>query len=184
MIVNENVFSVFPEIHTDNLTLRNILHGDAKDIYSVYSDPEAMKYFGKHPMESISGAAEMVDTVAKAFSDHEGLRWGICFRNSDELIGTAGIWRIDKRHCRGEIGYELKREYWEKGIMTEAFKAIVDFGFNDLNLHTIEANTDPLNIASMKLLEKSGFVKEGYLKESYFFDGKFYDNVIYSIVRK
>lgn len=184
MTFNESVFHKFPVLETKNLTLRKILLTDQKEVYSIRSSKEAMKYFGKHPYKSPAEALGFVYSEVNAFQNHEGIRWAICLKNSDKLIGSAGFWRIDRRHLRGEIGYELLPEFWKKGIMYEALSAIINFGFEKMHFHSIEANTDPLNTASMKLLERLGFVKEGLLKESFYFDGKFYDNVLYSLVKK
>lgn len=100
------------------------------------------------------------------------------------MIGSGGIWRIQKDHLRGEIGYELSKEFWGNGIMTEALKEIVKFGFEKMNLHSIEANLDPENTGSVRLLEKLGFIREGYFAESYYFNGKFTDTGTYSLLNK
>lgn len=184
MTFNEQVFSEFPELETKNLKLRKILLSDQKDIFSIRSDPEAMKYFGKHPFKTAAEATGFIYSVINAFQNKEGIRWGITLKPSDKLIGSAGIWRIDRKHFRGEIGYELLPAFWNNGIMSEALTEIVKFGFEKMNLHSIEANTDPQNISSTKLLEKIGFKKEGELKESFFFNDKFYDNIIYSILKE
>ncbi len=175
-------FSRFPVLKTERLILRKILFSDETEIFSIYSDPEAMRHFGKHPFKTKVEAAGMIYKVVNAFQNKEGIRWGIAFKDTEKLIGSAGIWRLDMRHSRGEIGYELLPKHWGLGIMSEALKEILDFGFDKMGLHSMEANIDPENIASAKLLEKIGFRKEGYLRESYFFNNKFFDNVIYSLL--
>ena len=179
---NENVFNQFPYLATERLLLREISLDDAEDIFEIYSNEEVMKYFGKTTYKELSEAGKMAERCINAFKDKEGIRWGITYKNSDELIGSAGIWRIVKEHLRGEIGYDLKISQWNKGIMSEALKAIAEFGFSKMNLHTLEANIDPDNAASRKLLEKIGFIKEGYFRESYLQDGKFFDSEIYSML--
>ena len=91
---------------------------------------------------------------------------------------------MQPQHCRGEIGYALKPEYWGKGFMTEALKTIIDFGFHKMNLHSIEANVNPKNQKSKKLLKRLGFRKEAYFRENYLFEGKFLDSEIYSLLKK
>lgn len=184
MIFNEKVFYEFPVLETKNLSLRKILFGDQKEVFLLRSNKEAMKYFGKHPYKTLAEATGFVYSEVNAFQNHEGIRWAICMKNSSTLIGSAGFWRIDRKHLRGEIGYELLPEYWKRGIMYEALTEIINFGFNKMNLHSMEANTDPMNTASMRLLEKLGFIKEGLLKESFYFDGKFLDTVVFSLVKK
>ena len=91
---------------------------------------------------------------------------------------------MQKEHYRAEIGYLLHPDYQQKGIMDEALKAVIKYGFETMQLHSIEANVNPANAASMKLLEKNGFVKEAYFKENYFYNGQFLDSVIYSLLNK
>ncbi|HEY9362570.1 MAG TPA: GNAT family protein, partial [Chitinophagaceae bacterium] len=79
-------------------------------------------------------------------------------------------------------GYSLLPDHQRKGIMQEALKAVLDFGFNVLQLHSLEANASPENEASLKLLEKNNFIREGYFKENYFFEGRFSDTVTYSLL--
>ena len=85
-------------------------------------------------------------------------------------------------HCRAEIGYALKPEYWWKGYMYETISRMLRFGFENMKLHSIEANVNPANARSKKLLEKIGFKKEAYFRENYLFDNKFLDSIIYSLL--
>ena len=87
-----------------------------------------------------------------------------------------------KDHCRGEIGYALSPEFWGKGYMTEALNKMIDFAFNDLKLHSIEANVNPNNNSSIKLLKRCGFRKEAHYRENYLFNGEFIDSIIYSLL--
>lgn len=184
MIFNDNVFDEFPVITTERLLLREITPGDANEIFAIYSSDAAMKYFGKDTFKTIDQAQEMIERVRKGFRDREGIRWGISFKGSDKLIGSGGFWRLVKPHFRAEIGYDLHPDYWGKGLMSEAVKAMIEFGFGKMNLHSVEANTDPENAASARLLEKNGFVKEGIFRESYYYNGVFLDSHIYSLIKK
>ena len=104
--------------------------------------------------------------------------------DTKQMIGSIGLWRIDKAHYRGEIGYMLHHDHWGKGIMQEAIAAVIEFGFGPLKLHSIEAHINPANAASAGILEKNGFVREAYFKENYYFRGKFLDTAIYSLLKK
>ena len=98
------------------------------------------------------------------------------------MIGMAGLWRIMKEHHRAEIGYTLLPELWNKGLMSEVLKKIIHFGFYEINLHSIEANINPENLASKKVLEKAGFKQEAYFRQNYFYNGQFLDSAIYSLI--
>ena len=85
-----------------------------------------------------------------------------------------------KEHFRAEIGYMLDPQWQGKGLMQEVMDKLLDYGFSTLGLHSVEANVNPGNIASIRLLERNNFVREAYFRENYFYDGKFLDTLIYS----
>jgi ribosomal-protein-alanine N-acetyltransferase len=93
-----------------------------------------------------------------------------------------GLWRMDKENHRAEIGYLLDPEYQGRGLAAEALHAVLIYGFKELKFHAVEANVDPMNEASKKLLLKAGFVQEGYFRESYYFDGRFLDSAIFGLL--
>ncbi|MBK8551736.1 MAG: GNAT family N-acetyltransferase [Ignavibacteria bacterium] len=184
MKFNEEVFDSFPVLETERLILREITPGDVREIFAIRSSEEAMKYFGHNVYTSLTEADDMINAIVNGFKNKEGIRWGITLKGSEKLIGSGGPWRLLKEHLRCEIGYDLLPQYWKKGIMTEALREIIKFCFDKMNMHSIEANVDPDNIASVKLLEKLGFEKEGHLKESFYFNDVFTDTGIYSLIRK
>jgi ribosomal-protein-alanine N-acetyltransferase len=85
---------------------------------------------------------------------------------------------------RAEVGYLLSAEYHGQGIITETLQRVIQFGFEEMGLNSIEAVIDPENIASEKVLLKTHFEKEAYFKEHQFFEGKFLDSVFYSLLKK
>ena len=88
-----------------------------------------------------------------------------------------------EQHRRAEIGYTLVLEHFGKGLMSEALAAILLYGFEEMKLHSVEANLDPDNTKSAQLLTKNGFVKEGHSRENYFYNGKFTDTGSYGLLR-
>ena len=100
------------------------------------------------------------------------------------MIGSVSFHRIEKEHYRAEIGYMLHPQYWKKGIMNEALEKVIDYGFNELGLHSIEAHINPSNSASSNILLRNGFVKEAHFKENFYFNGSFRDTIIYSKLNK
>jgi len=115
---------------------------------------------------------------------NEGITWGISLKEDSKLIGTIGFWRMDKANYRAEIGYMLMPEMQGKGLMHEAISTSIRYGFEEMKLHSIEANVNPANLLSKKILEKNGFVQEAYFKENYYYNGRFLDSSIYSLVNK
>ena len=107
--------------------------------------------------------------------------WAIALKtNPSKLIGTICYWNIQKQNFRAEIGYVLHPQFWRMGIMKETINKVIEYGFNTMKLHSIEALIRADNAASAAVLESTGFVKEGYLKEEFYYRGKFMDTIIYS----
>ena len=102
---------------------------------------------------------------------------------TNTIIGRCGLHNWNKEHHRAEIGYNISDEnYKRKGLMTEAVSSIIDYGFNKLNLHRIEALVGSNNIPSLKIMENHNFTKEGLLRQHYNVADKYEDSIVYSIL--
>ena len=174
-------FTPFPEIKTERLLLRRMTPKDASVILFMRSNENVMKYIDRERTKSIEDAKSFLDKIDASLKTNNGIMWGITLKEKPgELIGNIGYWRLIKEHYRAEIGYMLHPSFWKKGIMKEALLRVIDFAFDEMNLHSIEANINPVNTASATLLEATGFIKEAYFKEDFFFNGAFHDTIIYS----
>ena len=182
--IDRSVFKSFPKLESERLIFRRMLLGDAKDMHQIRSNDDVMKFMDVKRTKSIEDAKELIRNSLDDYKNEKGISWGIMDKRSKSFMGYIGFFRIQPQHCRGEVGYVLKPEYWGKGFMTEALSTIVKFGFGKMNLHSIEANVNPKNKSSKKLLERLGFRKEAYFRENYLFDGKFFDSEIYSLLEK
>ena len=175
-------FFPFPDLQTARLQLRCINKKDADEIFSLRTDKQVLLFLDRDPMASNKEAFGFIEMALDGIKKNEGILWIITHKDSDKLIGTIGFWRIIKEHHRAEIGYQLTPPEWGKGIMKEALLKIIEYGFTNMLLHSIEANIHPDNSASKALLEACGFIKEGYFRESYHHNGKFSDSAIYSLL--
>jgi ribosomal-protein-alanine N-acetyltransferase len=175
-------FSPFPHILTQRLRLRKVVTTDASDIFSLRSDERVMEFLDRPMQKTMGDSRQLIKIITNGINNNEAITWAINLKNDPKLIGTIGFWRIIKEHFRAEIGYLLHPDYQGKGIMQEALEEVLDFGFRTLKLHSIEANVNPNNLASIKLLERNRFIKEAYFKENYYYDGKFLDTAIYSLI--
>ncbi len=174
-------FTPFPELTTDRLLLRRLTMDDAPAIFFLRSNETVLKYIGREPAASIEEAIAFIQRIDNAIDSNESILWGITLRdNPTEVIGTICYWRLQPENYRTEIGYALHPGHWRKGIMKEAIQKVLEYGFETMKLHSVEARTSGDNIASGAILEATGFVKEGHLKEEFFFRGEFSDSIIYS----
>lgn len=177
-------FNPFPNLESKRLVLRRMDKIDVKEIFAMRSDPEIMKYIPRPLAKNEEEALEHLALIDSGLEKNEAINWAITIKGSSKLVGIIGFYRTKHEDYRSEIGYILLPEVHGKGIASEAVEIVVEFGFNEMNLHSIEAVIDPENIASEKVLRKNGFVKEGHFKENGFFNGKFIDSVVYSRLNK
>lgn len=173
----------FPELCTERLLLREINEHDAPALLVQRSDTHIIRYLDREPDTTLTQTLALINLVKRNTADNTGITWGIVRKDApEELLGTIGLWRIIPEHHRAEIGYGLHSDYWQQGVMSEAMTKVLAFGFEMLKLHSVEANVNPHNQASRRLLEKHGFVQEAYFRQNYFFRGQFLDSVIYSLL--
>jgi len=182
--IDKSIFKSFPEFESERLLFRKLLLSDAKDLLLIRSNDAVMKYLDIARFESIADAEKMIRSVEESYKNENGINWGIVEKHSNNFIGYFGFWRMIPEHCRAEIGYALKPEYWGRGYMYETINRMVGFGFKNMNLHSIEANVNPDNEKSKNVLEKIGFKKEAYFRENYLFNNRFLDSIIYSLLEK
>jgi ribosomal-protein-alanine N-acetyltransferase len=174
-------FTPFPELATERLLLRKITMEDAPEIFFLRSDPAILQHLGKKPAATIKEAEEFIERVSNDILNNDGVIWAIALKEDPaKAIGTICFWRVDKGHYRAEIGYALIPACWQKGIMKEAIRTVLEYGFTVMGLHSIEARIGTGNIASAAVLESTGFVKEAHFREDFFYDGKFEDTIVYS----
>ena len=173
-------FSPFPILETERLILRRVLPSDVKEMFELRSNPETMKYIPRPLLTNHEEALAHIQMMEDKIETNEGINWAITLKGDDKMLGVIGHYRIKLEHYRAEVGYMILPEYHGKGITTEAVRCVVDYGFNTMQLHSIEGVIDPENVASEKVLQKCGFVKEAHFKENEFYDGKFIDAVVYS----
>lgn len=174
----------FPVLTTARLVLREITLDDAGFWMRNFSDPDVVELTAYEPPKDLEAArGEITQFCTRPFEERTGIRWGIALRGSRDLIGTLGYhaWVREGAH-RARMGYDLLREHRRKGIMTEAMRAALGYGFEVMGLHRIEVLTDPVNTASIRLAEGLGFHRDGVLRENTFFRGRFIDDVVFSLL--
>ncbi|MFZ1291460.1 MAG: GNAT family N-acetyltransferase [Melioribacteraceae bacterium] len=180
--INDNVFDQFPNIETKNLVLASFTIQDAKEIFKIRSDDRVTKYLDRDNHKTVDESQTMIEKIIHSYEDKSGINWIIREKALFEVVGYIGYWNLIRENVRAEIGYALKPEYWEKGIMSEVLLKIIEFGFKEFSLHSIMGNVNPQNKRSIRLLEKFGFKKEAHFREDYLYNGKYLDSEIYCLL--
>ncbi|MGD6854866.1 GNAT family N-acetyltransferase [Bacillus infantis] len=181
-LIKEKLKGSFPEIETARLLLRKVIMEDAEDILGYLSDAEVTKYYGIEPFADLDDARSEIGWYERILEEGTGVRWGISLKDGKGLIGSCGFLNMDSAHFRADIGLELDPACWNQGIGTEAITAIIQYGFEDLNLMRIQALIEPANLQSQRLFGKCGFIREGLLRNYEYSCGKFDDLLMFSII--
>jgi len=160
----KTLFPPFPVLETQRLILRALCPSDLDDLYEYASDHEIDHYVPWEHYENIDEARENLNMFLEQY-DKDGFgAWGIEHRTDQKLIGLINTSKPGYNR-RVEVGYAISRAYWGQGYATEALRAVIQFGFEKMELARIEAVVLPENIASARVLEKAGMQFEGLLRK-------------------
>ena len=178
-----NMFTHMPTITTKRLVLRPASMRDADDMYSWCSDPQVARYVLWDAHTSIRTTKNYLRYLIHQYRQGAPSTFVMEHRENGHAIGTIGFIWMDEQ-CRScEVGYSMSRDYWNRGLMTEALQALIEFCFLKLKLNRVEAQHDVRNIASGRVMEKAGMRYEGSLRQRVFNKGQFIDVALYAILR-
>lgn len=172
-----------PVLETERLCLRKLTMRDAADIYEYSRDPLVAKYVLWEAHRSVGESRTYLRYMLRKYRMNEPASWGIELKSTGKIIGTIGYMWIQTDNAAAEVGYSLARAHWGKGIMTEALKAVIDYGFTSLHLNRIEAIHEPANPASGAVMRKCGMQYEGRLRQKLYNKGRFVDVDMYAILK-
>lgn len=170
-------------LQTRRLDLRQPTADDAPALFSIFGDPGVTRYWSHPAFTEPAQAESLVTEILSLAAEGSLYQWVVALRASGEVVGTCTLARIDRMHRRAELGYALGRVHWGRGLASEAVAAVMRYAFERLDLHRLEADVDPRNAASLRLLERFGFRPEGLLRERYHVAGEIQDAAIHGLLR-
>ncbi|HBN54874.1 MAG TPA: GNAT family N-acetyltransferase [Stenotrophomonas sp.] len=173
-----------PELSSPRLRLREVRGDDAPALFAIHSDPQVMRYWSYPAWTEPAQAERKVADIQRQRRELDMLVWAIADARSDRLIGTCAVFAMHLEQGRAEIGYSLHPHWQGRGLASEALRMILRHLFEDMGLRRIEADIDPRNQASCRLVEKLGFVREGVLRERWHVNGELADTVLYGLLRR
>ncbi len=172
----------FPTIDLDDqYILREQTLEDTEAFFRYYTDHEVGQYILATKPSTLLEASKEVQYCRNLFYSKQGIYWTIAKKSDNQMVGAIGLY-MNNMHHRGEITYDLSREYWRKGIMQKTIRAVVDYALKEMKLCRVEAVARHDNIASINLLKKLGFAHEGTLKNYRYFDGRAWDIEMFAVV--
>lgn len=172
------------KIETNRLTIRLVEESDLPSLFAVNADDAVTRYLPYESWKSVADGEAWFSRAAARLAAGEAGQFVIVHRESRRVVGTCLLFRFEQSSARAEVGYVLAREYWGAGYMLEAMKAFVVFAFEQLGMRRLEAEIDPRNVSSARLLERLGFVREGLLRQRWAMKGEVTDSGFYGLLHE
>ena len=172
-----------PVIETERMLLRALEPADRDDLFAICSDAAVMRYWSTAPMSDVAEADAVIERSRLQLEQHVGLRWAVVRREDGRVLGNISMFAFSDQNRRAEIGYIQGLQYWGQGYMSEALSAVLAWAFGTLGLHRLEADTDPRNAGSLRLLERLGFAREGLLRQRWIVSGELCDSVLLGLLQ-
>lgn len=173
-------------IRTPRLDLRPVTTDDFTAIHAYQRLPEVCRYLYWGPLDEAGSRASVATKCSRTTLRESGdiLQLAVVVRETGTLVGDVTFVWTSAEHRQGGIGYVFHPDHAGHGYATEASRALLKLGFEELRLHRIQAELDGRNTASAKLLERLGMRREGHLRENEFLDGEWSDEVIYAMLAR
>lgn len=174
------------ELTTKRLIIRPIQIEDKIDLFEYRSDPETYKYLSVAPKE-LKDIEKFIEKSSKDINvQGTWFQFVVILKENQRLIGDVGLHFLETEpeNKQVEIGYTLNPDFRGNGYAYEALTDIIDYLFNSLQKHRIIASIDPINLSSLKLIEKLGFRKEAHFRKSLFFHGEWVDDLVYALLKE
>jgi [ribosomal protein S5]-alanine N-acetyltransferase len=172
-----------PRLETERLVLRKMTLGDAAAVFAYASDPEVTRYVLWETHRSVEDSRAFLELTERKYEGGGEPDWGMVYKGDGRFVGTCGFVGWSREHARAEMGYVLNRRYRGRGLVPEAVRAMIAFGFEKMDLNRVEARCVAENIASARVMEKAGMTYEGTLRQREFLKGAYRDMKLYAILR-
>lgn len=171
-----------PTLRGSRILLRWLTVDDADALLEIFGDARVGRFITIPLLRDREDALRFHAEIETFFEQRTLFQWGVARISDGQLLGTCSLSDISWEHQRAEVGFALGQAHWGQGFMGEAVPLLLRHAFEDLGFHRLEADVDPRNEASLRLLEKLGFQREGYLRQRYFQYGERQDSVILGLL--
>ncbi|MDQ7816692.1 MAG: GNAT family protein [Melioribacteraceae bacterium] len=181
---NSKIIKDVPVLESERLILRSFAEDDIDDIFEYASIPEVTEYLPWETHRTIDDTKAFLKISNEMFENRDIVDFAIVLKSENKVIGGISIREWNNANRCADIGYVISPKYWNRGIITEAIKRIIKFGFDKLNANRIEAHCDEKNIGSYRAMEKAGMKYEGTLRQKVMMKGSFVNMKLYSILKE
>ena len=173
-----------PVLETQRLRVRAFREADLDAIEVVHGDDETTFFLPYGTWRTAEDREAWHDRVRVLLAAGTGVQFVLEERETGRVIGACVVFRHDEGSARAEIGYVLGRAHWGRGLMREALEAVVAHAFGPWGLRRLEAEVDPDNARSDRVVRSLGFVEEGRLRKRWSAKGRTYDTRIFGLLRE
>jgi RimJ/RimL family protein N-acetyltransferase len=178
------VTHILQTLQGTRVRLRMPAAADVPALFAIYSDPQVMRYWSNAPYATIEQAQAKFAELDRGNRAGEFFSWAIADNREDAMLGTCSLFEISQPHRRASLGYALGSVNWGNGYALEASRLAIEYAFGTMQLHRLEADVDPRNTPSLRLLDRLGFAREGVLRERWHVAGETQDSLICGLLAR
>ncbi len=173
------------QIETERLLLRRFKPSDAEYMFKNWAnDSEVFRFFTRNAHSDVIQTEQTIREWINAYTDDYCYNWAIELKEIGEIIGQISLVDLSEKYSLCEVGFTLGRSFWKKGIGTEALKTVINYLFKEIGINRIEGKHNILNLASGRVMQKSGMTFEGIMRQADINkNGEFSDLAVYSILK-
>jgi len=168
---------------TARMLLRPLRPDDASAVFHYAQDPEVTKYTTWDAHRTVEDSKRLIEHTIAEYQRGENAVLAMELKSEKKVIGTCGLINVSAEHCRGELVFVMAKEHWGGGMMGEALRATLTFGYGALQLNRIWAKVDPDNMKTTLVLRRAGWQFEGTLRQDVKVRGTFRDVKLYSLLK-
>jgi len=170
-------------IETPRLVVRQIAEPDLPGLMAVNGDDTVTQFLPYATWRSMDDATAWYRRIAGIQATGNAVQFAIVSRDDASVIGACLLFNFNEGSARAELGYVLGRAHWGRGLAREAAGALVGAAFGPMGLRRLEAEVNPLNRPSVRLLQSLGFTREGLLRQRWVGKGAAYDVELHGLLR-
>lgn len=174
-------FYPFPVLETKNLWLRKMTAEDTEDIFQMRKDPRMTAFTDSKLDESFEETSSYIAKMNWGVEEGKWIIWAIEHKPSKKVIGSISIWNMDIEEESAELGYGLVPEYQNRGLMKEALLRVANYGFEVMNLKTLDAYTEEKNMSSIGLLESCRFIEVNRVDDKGLYSERIYHLIVFRL---
>jgi RimJ/RimL family protein N-acetyltransferase len=171
-----------PVLHGPGVTLRELVTSDASNLYAEFTTPEAKRHVWSPP-PNVVAFERFIEWTYSERAIGRYICYGVVPEGKNEAWGLFELRQLQPGFVRGELGFILSQAVWGTGAFNESAKLILDFAFDVVNVHRIEARAAVDNDRSNAALKKLGASREGTLKDAFWRDDHFVDQYLWAFLK-